>query len=135
MKNEEQFEKNLDMFRRAVARLSEAVDEYKQNSNDVIRDGMLQRFEFTTDLAWRATKACFVLQGHEVGDHPKTIMRAAYLGGIVDDSNGWGKLLSDRKATAYAFDDMAAIIAERVKDFYILLLKCLLERLEAYSFN
>lgn len=126
-------EKNLYLFGRALARLSEAIDEYKRSGNAVIRDGMLQRFEFTTYLAWKSTKDYLILQGNDVGDNPKDIMRTAYLMRIVDDSFGWDRLLSDRRSTANAYDGIADAISTRVCELYVSLLHDLLGILQVKS--
>ena len=51
-------ENKLENFAKAFERLNEAVVESKQaNASAVVRDGMIQRFKFTYELAWRTTKA------------------------------------------------------------------------------
>lgn len=50
-------ENKLKNFNNAILRLKEAVKEFKQNTlSDVIRDGVIQRFEFTYELACKSTK-------------------------------------------------------------------------------
>ncbi|GAU77738.1 nucleotidyltransferase substrate binding protein [Fusibacter sp. 3D3] len=45
-------------FKNAVDRLREAVVEFQQEgASDVVRDGLIQRFEFTYELSWKTTKA------------------------------------------------------------------------------
>ena len=43
-------------FINAAHRLEEAVVDYQNIPNDTVRDGMIQRFEFTFELAWKALK-------------------------------------------------------------------------------
>ena len=45
-----------DNYLRAVQRLGEALEEYAANPTDTVRDGVIQRFEFTFDLAWKSLK-------------------------------------------------------------------------------
>ena len=47
----------VENFCNAVARLQEAVDALDQHPSDtVVRDGVIQRFEFTFELAWKSLR-------------------------------------------------------------------------------
>ena len=48
-----------DRFTAAVARLREALDDYKKFPLDSVRDGTIQRFEFCTELAWKTMRDVF----------------------------------------------------------------------------
>ena len=50
-------ETKLSNFNNALQRLKEADKEFsKQGASDVVRDGVIQRFEFTYELAWKTAK-------------------------------------------------------------------------------
>ena len=47
----------VENYRRAVERLREALSDLAQNPDStVIRDGVIQRFEFTFELAWKSLR-------------------------------------------------------------------------------
>jgi Nucleotidyltransferase substrate binding protein like len=48
---------DISAFKRAIDRLSEGLARYEQDTTDAqIRDGLIQRFEFTYDLAHKTLK-------------------------------------------------------------------------------
>lgn len=69
-------ENKLNNFATALKRLNEAVNESKQaNASDVVRDGMIQRFEFTYELAWKTTKEYLEQLGIADLNSPKFIKK------------------------------------------------------------
>ena len=45
----------MEVYRKAVSRLKEALDE--DTSNPLLYDAVIQRFEFTYELAWKLMKS------------------------------------------------------------------------------
>ncbi len=92
----------------ALARLEEALTAYDETPTTVVRDGVIQRFEFCTELAWKATREYLLDQGHVEINSPKGTLRQAYADGIVTDQAGWLKLLDDRNLTSHIYNDATA---------------------------
>jgi len=124
-------EKKLDQYQRAVARLDEAVRVYSQEPTELIRDGLIQRFEFTTELSWKSVKE--YLEAQNLTDFvllPKPIMRKAFSINIIDDEM-WLKLLDDRNLTSHIYKEEIAIeISDRIVNSYLKLFVDLQEKLE-----
>ena len=76
-------------FIRAVARLDAAVQDYQQYHMESIRDGMIQRFAFSFELAWKALKEYMAEQGVPDLQFPKQILQEAYAAGLIDDQTVW----------------------------------------------
>ena len=54
----------VENYRKAVERLREALSDFAQNSDStVIRNGVIQRFEFTVELAWKFLREYLEDQG------------------------------------------------------------------------
>ena len=72
------FETKLTNFSNALERLKEAIEEFeKDNSSNVIRDGVIQRFEFTYELAWKTTKEYLEDIGIVDKNSPKAVIKEA----------------------------------------------------------
>ena len=68
-----------DNFVNAAHRLAEAVTDYRNIRNDTVRDGMIQRFEFTFELGWKALKEYMLDAGMQnTLQFPKQVLREAY---------------------------------------------------------
>jgi len=114
----------------AVQRLKEALSEYANNPSDVVRDGVIQRFEFCTELAWKATREYLIDQGYTDINSPKSALKTAYADGIVNDETAWLSLLNDRNLTSHIYDDAtAAEIFGRIQTTHTALFDELVSRL------
>lgn len=98
----------LDQFRMALGRLHEAIEEYGQTHSRVVRDGVIQRFEFTCELAWKSCREYLIEEGFTGIDSPKATMRQAYACGWIDNELGWLKLLQARNLTSHMYSEAQA---------------------------
>jgi len=45
--------------------LKQAVETYDDNAEDIIKEGIIQRFEFTHELAWKVMKDFLKYEGYQ----------------------------------------------------------------------
>lgn len=93
---------------RAVERLREALQEYRENPSDTMRDGVIQRFEFTTELAWKACRECLLDMGYAEVNGPKPVMREAFAHGMMTDGETWSRILTDRNLASHVYKEQTA---------------------------
>ena len=109
-------------FTDAVARLREARDDYKKMPLDSIRDGVIQRFEFCTELAWKTMREYLLDQGYTEINSPKAVVKQAFAFGMIQDQQAWIDLLNDRNLTSHVYDEATAkVIFERIENQHIAL--------------
>lgn len=115
------FETKLANFGNALQRLKEAVRELQGGyASDVVRDGLIQRFEFTYELAWKATKAYLEEIGIVDKNSPKAVFKEAYAQRILINEEVWLLMLKDRNMTSHTYEEkLAQEIAERVINKYL----------------
>lgn len=118
-------------FQNALLRLKEGLAGYETASDQQLaRDGIIQRFEFTCELAWKTTREWLLDQGYIDLNSPKSVMRQAFADGLVSDSDGWIGLLNDRNLTSHIYDENTADqIFQRIQTCHLPLLEGLLEKL------
>ncbi len=104
----DRFKTKLENFQRAAERLKEAIDEYAQINSETVRDGVIQRFEFTVELSWKTLREYMIDQGYQAADSPKAVMKEAFAHGLIKDDKVWIDMLTDRNLTSHIYKDETA---------------------------
>lgn len=112
--NEARLNEKLSDFKRASARLNEATK--IQIDDDIVYDGVIQRFEFTFELSWKITKMFLEYTGITEIKSPRTTIREAFAYGLIEDGEQWIDMMVDRNKTSHLYDEEEAkLIYEKVK--------------------
>ncbi len=120
----------LTKFKSAVCRLNESIIEYNQTKSLSVRDGVIQRFEFCTELAWKTVREKLIDEGFTELNSPKSVMREAYANNIITDEQNWIKLLSDRNKTSHIYsEETADEIYQNIETIYYRLFTDLIKKL------
>ena len=107
----------LENYGAALKRLREAITAYKNNSdNDLYRDALIQRYEFSFELAWKTTAEFLYEQGiTDFATSPKAVFKAAYGGGFIDNEIVWLQMIEARNSMSHTYDaDASKQIADDI---------------------
>ncbi len=109
-------------FSNAVQRLEEALEE---KENDIIIDGVLHRFEFTFELAWKTMKDYLEYVGIiDKTGNPREIIKSAFEYGMIEDGETWIKMMLARNSLSHLYDEeKSREIYQDIKKLYFDLLK------------
>lgn len=127
----DKFQTKRNNFQNALARLHESLEEAQTTDSLTMRDGVIQRFEFTAELAWKTAREYLLTL--EVADinNPKNVMGEAFRNQLITDEAGWLQILRDRNATSHIYDEGdAADIYQRIATAHIQLFDALLHKLQ-----
>ena len=100
----------IENYKRAFAQLEDAVKSYLAAPQDTLyRDGLIQRFEFTVELAWRSLREYLEDQGVVLTVvSPRAVLKEAYAAGVIDDADMWNAIISARNITSHVYDEATA---------------------------
>lgn len=111
-----------EQFEAAVSRLREALEDYRSTPLSSVRDGVIQRFEFCAELAWKTMREYLLDQGYTEINSPKAVIRQAFAYGMIEDADGWVRLMNDRNLTSHVYDERTAEeIFRRIETVYLAL--------------
>ena len=106
----------IDNFQRGLDRLKEAVERAK---DDLDKDGVIQRFEFTIELLWKALKTMLAYQGIECYS-PRSCIKEAYKSYLIEDDEIILDMLEDRNRSSHIYSETTSEeIFERIKKVYL----------------
>ncbi len=114
---------NIKEYSKAVSRLEEAL---AQKKNDFIRDSVIQRFEFSVELAWKTARKAMGTSTNT----PKDVVREMAQSAYIDDVEKWLKAIDMRNLSSHTYKEDLAEQVYKFASFFIGELKALVAKLE-----
>lgn len=114
------WKQRLANFSRALEQLSGAVDLAKQRAlTDLEKQGLIQAFEFSHELAWNVMKDYFDYQGGNLITGSRDATREAFNKGLISDGNMWMEMIKSRNQTSHTYNRKTADdIADKIVASY-----------------
>ncbi len=99
--------------------------------NELERQGVIQRFEYTFELAWNTLKDRLEYDGIAFGSvTPRSVIRQAYQAGLIQNGETWLDMLTDRNSMSHTYGAARfEAIVTNIHDRYLSLLNGLYLRL------
>lgn len=104
-------------FEKAYKQFNAAIVDFSKLS-DLEKEGLIQRFEYTFELAWKTLKD--YLESQEVpANFPREVIKSAFHYGLIQDGEMWMDMLEKRKLMAHTYDESRFNLAVmKIKDEY-----------------
>ena len=106
---------NISNFERAIARLEEAIAEYEQDTTrTVVRDGLIQRFEFTYEIAHKTLKRFLEFASPSPEQYDKMVFQDLIRSAneqdlLLGDWSDWRRYRDMRSKTSHTYDEEIAL--------------------------
>jgi nucleotidyltransferase substrate binding protein (TIGR01987 family) len=93
----------------------------QRDLSDLERQGLIQAFEFTHELAWNTLKDFLTARGSSeklYGSRDAT--RAAFAAELIENGEAWMEMIKHRNESSHTYnDDVAAKIMEAIQTRYV----------------
>ena len=114
----------LNHFSKALSQLTRFIE--KGTLNELEKQGLIQSFEYTYELAWNTLKDYFEAQGETNIHGSRDVFRLAFKRGIIGDGETWMDMITSRTLTVHTYDEeiaekIAADIANRYYPEFMML--------------
>jgi len=118
----------IEKLKKAYQRLNEAILITK---DELDKDGVIQRFEFTTELLWKTLKIILEYNGIDASGDPKHCIKEAFKYGYIKDDEIIFNMLDDRNLSSHIYDEKnSQEIFERIKNVYLKQIKETIDNIE-----
>ncbi len=122
------WKQRLDNLNRAVAELEKSLG--KDETDSVIRSGIIKNFEIAFELSWKVMKDRLEAGG-TIANSPREIIKAAFGENLISDAEIWIDALLKRNLMAHIYDEaMAKQALDHIKEKYFIMIKNLKDKLE-----
>lgn len=107
------WKQRLENYSKALVRLNEAAQifekelNFSDEVNDLLKEGLIQRFEYTHELAWNVMKDYAEYQGSTEIRGSRDAIRWALQNELVNDK-AWMKSIEDRNLSSHDYDRLTA---------------------------
>ncbi len=124
MSKDIRWEQRFSNFKKALHKLTQAVEYIQQAHNngdladhpddlenvvdEIIKEGMIQRFEYTHELAWNVMKDYAIYQGNPNIGGSRDATREAFQLKLISDGEIWMDMIGSRNQTSHTYNDETA---------------------------
>lgn len=141
-KEDVRWEQRFSNFTKALNKLGQAVETIESSfdgnakvaQDELLKEGLIQRFEYTHELAWNVMKDFLRSKGNHEIYGSKDATRIAFQNGLINDGHVWMAMIESRNKTSHTYNEAVAnaIYLDIVNKFYTALLH-FKTRMEAFK--
>lgn len=89
----------------SIAKKEEEENNYVDELDDIIKEGLIQRFEYTHELAWNVMKDYAQYQGNPEIRDSRDATREAFKMKLIENGEEWMDMIGSRNLTTHAYDE------------------------------
>ena len=111
MTTDVRWKQRLGNYQLAMGQLSEFMA--KGSLNKFERQGFIQCFEYTFELAWKTIKD-YLEYGGQAVHSPRNAIQLAFQAGLINNGHDWMDALEKRNILAHSYNESYANLAEEL---------------------
>jgi len=119
------WEQRVSNYNKALKRFRAAIDitdnlKVHDAVADLQKEGLIQRFEYTHELAWNVMKDYAEYQGKTDVKGSRDATREAFKMGLIEDGETWMDMIETRNDTSHTYNEdiTEEIFVKIVKSYY-----------------
>jgi len=128
-KKDLRWKQRFSNYKKALGQFEEAVNQDTQDR--LAQEGLIQRFEYTFELAWKCLQDLLQERGLVEIRGPKPVLEQAFQDGLTTDGVLWMEMLRARNSSSHIYDEKVFLkIYHQAKNEFLKPLLALRKKLE-----
>ena len=115
------WQQRFSNYKKALLQLKDAVDLSQQRAlSNLEKQGVIQAFEFTHELAWNVFKDYLEDQGNQNVKGSKDATREAFKVALIADGEQWMAMIQSRNISSHTYDERTAdqLVSVIIKQYF-----------------
>lgn len=129
------WQQRFSNFLKAFTKLEQSIEYIQQNViddnlvsdevldsvlNEMVKEGLIQRFEYTHELAWNVMKDYAEYQGNPNVGGSRDAIREAFQLKLVEDGEIWMDMIRSRNKTSHTYNEATAdeIYGKIIREYF-----------------
>jgi nucleotidyltransferase substrate binding protein (TIGR01987 family) len=104
MEEDIRWKQRFQNFENALDRLIEGISYFEHNSSDLVKEGIIQRFEFTHELAWKVMKDFLEYEGFTNIVGSRSATREAFNKNLLTNGQEWMNMIDSRNQSVHTYE-------------------------------
>ncbi len=119
IEKEIRWKQRLNNFEKAYRLFTEAVLVYP-DLNVLEQEGLVKRFEYTFELAWKTLKDYLETEGFLIEKSPRGVIKRCIVAEYISNGQLWMEMLEARNSTSHEYDEriLRELVHNIVNNFY-----------------
>jgi nucleotidyltransferase substrate binding protein (TIGR01987 family) len=126
MEQDIRWKQRFENYQNALMQLEEGIQYFESNPINLVKEGIIQRFEFTHELSWKVMKDFLEYEGIVGIVGSRSATREAFNKDLITNGQEWMNMIESRNDTVHTynpnileneFSKIISIYFELFKDF------------------
>ncbi len=119
-------------YLKALGQLTDAIVNNSVDPADIIKEGIIQRFEFTHELAWKVMKDYLEYEGIQNIIGSRTTTREAFNKGLIEEGQIWMDMIESRNQTVHTYTaNILEVEYQKIVDIYFPVFESLASKMKS----
>ena len=104
MEQDIRWKQRFENYENVLTHLEEGIIYYDVNPINLVKDGIIQRFEFTHELAWKVMKDFLEYEGIKGIVGSRSATREAFNKNLLTNGQEWMNMIESRNDTVHTYN-------------------------------